>query len=97
MDNREYITSLYEIYKELLNEKERNYFEYYYFEDYSMQEIADLYKVSKAYASKYLNKINDKIINYEKILKINDRNSKIIDLLKNVNDSELKSKSIELL
>ena len=92
MDNREYITSLYEIYKELLNEKERNYFE-----DYSMQEIADLYKVSKAYASKYLNKINDKIINYEKILKINDRNSKIIDLLKNVNDSELKSKIIELL
>lgn len=97
MDNREYITSLYEIYKELLNKKERNYFEYYYFEDYSMQEIADLYKVSKAYASKYLNKINDKIINYEKILKINDRNSKIIDLLKNVNDSELKSKIIELL
>ena len=97
MDNREYITSLYEIYKELLNEKERKYFEYYYFEDYSMQEIADLYKVSKAYASKYLNKINDKIINYEKILKINDRNSKIIDLLKNVNDSELKSKIIELL
>ena len=97
MDNREYITTLYEIYKELLNEKERNYFEYYYFEDYSMQEIADLYKVSKAYASKYLNKINDQIINYEKILKINDRNSKIIDLLKNVNDSELKSKIIELL
>ncbi|MCI7559232.1 MAG: hypothetical protein MSS76_03865 [Clostridium sp.] len=97
MDNREYIIALYEIYKELLNEKERNYFEYYYFEDYSMQEIADLYKVSKAYASKYLNKINDKIISYEKILKINDRNSKIIDLLKNVNDSELKSKIIELL
>lgn len=97
MDNREYIIALYEIYKELLNEKERNYFEYYYFEDYSIQEIADLYKVSKAYASKYLNKINDKIINYEKILKINDRNSKIIDLLKNVNDSELKSKIIELL
>ena len=97
MDNREYIIALYEIYKELLNEKERNYFEYYYFEDYSMQEIADLYKVSKAYASKYLNKINDKIISYEKILKINDRNSKIIDLLKNVNDSELKNKIIELL
>ena len=97
MDNREYIIALYEIYKELLNEKEKNYFEYYYFEDYSMQEIADLYKVSKAYASEYLNKINDKIINYEKILKINDRNSKIIDSLKNVNDSELKSKIIELL
>lgn len=97
MDNREYITTLYEIYKELLNEKERNYFEYYYFEDYSMQEIADLYKVSKAYASKYLNQIIDKIVNYEKILKINDRNSKIIEILKNVNDEDIKSKIIELL
>ena len=92
MDNREYITTLYEIYKELLNEKERNYFEYYYFEDYSMQEIADLYKVSKAYASKYLNQIIDKIVNYEKILKINDRNSKIIEILKNFKDEDIKSK-----
>ena len=33
MIEREYITNLYLIYKELLNEKERNYFEYYYFED----------------------------------------------------------------
>ena len=97
MIEREYILTLYETYNKLLTEREKNYFEYYYFEDYSMQEIADLYKVSKAYASKYLNKINDKIISYEKILKINDRNSKIIDLLKNVNDSELKSKIIELL
>lgn len=97
MNNREYITTLYEIYKKLLNEKERNYFEYYYFEDYSMQEIADLYSVSKAYASKLLNKINDKIINYEKILKINDRNSKIINLLNNINDEDLKSKIEELL
>ncbi len=97
MDNREYITALYEIYKELLNEKEKNYFEYYYFEDYSMQEIADLYLVSKAYASKLLNKINDKIINYEKILKINDRNSKITNLLNNIKDDDLKSKIEELL
>ena len=97
MDNREYITTLYEIYKELLNEKERNYFEYYYFEDYSMQEIADLYKVSKAYASKYLNQIIDKIVNYEKILKINGRNSKIIEILKNIKDEDIKSKIIELL
>lgn len=97
MNNREYITSLYEIYKELLSEKERNYFEYYYFEDYSMQEIADLYDVSKSYASKYLNQINDKIINFEKVLKINDRNNKIINLVNNIENDELKNKILELL
>ena len=42
MIEREYIVNLYLIYKELLNEKEKNYFEYYYFEDYSLAEIADL-------------------------------------------------------
>ena len=49
MIEREYIVNLYLIYKELLNEKERNYFEYYYFEDYSLGEIADLYEVSRSY------------------------------------------------
>ena len=97
MIEREYILTLYETYNKLLTEREKNYFEYYYFEDYSMQEIADLYSVSKAYASKLLNKINDKIINYEKILKINNRNSKIINLLNNINDEDLKSKIEELL
>ena len=34
---------------------------------------------------------------YEKILKINDRNSKIIEILKNFKDEDIKSKIIELL
>mgnify|MGYP000743664854 CR=1 FL=1 len=97
MDNREYITTLYEIYKELLNEKERNYFEYYYFEDYSMQEIADLYKVSKAYASKYLNQITSKLTKFEEILKIEEKNKKIKEILNDIKDLEVKSKIEELL
>ena len=60
--DRDYIILLYEIYKKLLNDKEKNYFEYYFYEDYSLNEIAELYKVSKAYSSKYLNKVIDKLI-----------------------------------
>ena len=41
MIEREHILTLYEIYNKLLNEREKNYFEYYYFEDYSKQKIAD--------------------------------------------------------
>ena len=41
MIEREYILTLYETYNKLLTEREKNYFEYYYFEDYSMQEIAE--------------------------------------------------------
>ncbi len=97
MIEREYVVNLYLIYKEFLNEKERNYFEYYYFEDYSLGEIANLYEVSRSYASKYLNQITSKLIKFEEILKINDRNNKIKELLTSVKDDEVRSKIEELL
>ena len=97
MIEREYIVNLYLIYKELLNEKEKNYFEYYYFEDYSLSEIADLYEVSRSYASKYLSQITSKLTKFEEILKINDRNIKIKELLTSIKDDEVRSKIEELL
>lgn len=95
--DREYIVKLYDIYKYLLNDKERNYFEYYFYEDYSLNEIAELYEVSRAYASKYLTKINNKLIKYEKSLNINNKSNKIRELLDDIKDKELKSKIEELL
>ena len=77
MKEREYILELYEVYKNVLTEKERTYFEYYYFEDYSLQEIADNNEVSKAYVGKYINGIENKLIKYEKSLNLNDRFNKI--------------------
>ena len=97
MIEREYIVNLYIIYKELLNEKERNYFEYYYFEDYSLGEIADVYEVSRSYASKYLNQITSKLTKFEDILKIDEKNKKIKELLINIKDEEVRSKIEELL
>ena len=92
--DRDYIILLYEIYKKLLNEKEKNYFEYYFYEDYSLNEIAEVYKVSKSYSSKYLNKVIKKLENYESLLGINERNNKIRKILEN---NELKDKIEELL
>ena len=94
MKEREYILTLYEIYKNLLNEREIEYFENYYFEDYSLQEIADNFKVSKSYVGKFLNGIEDKLNNYEKCLNINSKNNKIRDIIKN---SDLKDKIEEIL
>ena len=88
------ILTLYEIYKNLLNDREREYFENYYFEDYSLQEIADNFKVSKSYVGKFLNGIEDKLNNYEESLNINSKNNKIRELIK---DSDLKDKIEELL
>ena len=94
MKEREYILTLYEIYKNLLNDREREYFENYYFEDYSLQEIADNFKVSKSYVGKFLKGIEDKLNNYEENLRINSKNNKIREIIKN---SDLKDKIEELL
>ena len=94
MKEREYILTLYEIYKNLLNDREREYFENYYFEDYSLQEIADNFKVSKSYVGKFLKSIEDKLNNYEENLRINSKNDKIREIIKN---SDLKDKIEELL
>ena len=96
MVEREYILTLYEIYNKLLTEREKSYFEYYYFEDYSMQESADLYEVSKSYASKFLNQIVDKLDKYESLLLLNEKNNKIKDIIKDL-PSNIKDKIEELL
>lgn len=96
MKEREYLLVLYEIYKELLTDKERSYFEYYYFEDYSLQEIADNYKVSKSYVSKFINSIGNKILKFESILCINGKNNKIRVITKDL-DKDIKDKIEELL
>ena len=87
MIERDNIVNLYEIYKKLLSDREREYFEYYYYEDYSLQEIADNNKVSRAYVSKMINNIEKKLLEYEKSLNIYDKNNKIKDLIKNIDES----------
>ena len=41
MDDRDYIILLYDYYMELFNDKQREYFEYYYFNNLSLGEISD--------------------------------------------------------
>ncbi len=97
MKDREYIENLYEVYKELLSNRERDYFENYYFEDYNLQEIADNNEVSKAYVGKYINSIEDKLYNYEKVLKLYEKTIKIRDVIKYIDDIETRIKIEEIL
>lgn len=93
MLERDYKVELYEIYKNLLTDREREYFEYYYYEDYSLNEVSELYDVSKSYVSKFVNQIDDKLVEYESALKLYERRNKILDCL----DSDSKSKVEEFL
>ena len=96
MKEREYILELYEIYNKLLTSREKSYFEDYYFEDLSLQEIADNNDVSKSYVGKLINVIINKLNKYEEALNIYHKNGRIRELIKCL-DKELISKIEELL
>ena len=61
MEETLYLTNLYEYYKELLTDKEKKYFEDYYYENLTMEEIADENEISKNAISKTLKEVKNKL------------------------------------
>ena len=91
MKEREILIKLYDIYKNLLTEKQREYFENYYFEDYSLSEISALFNVSKTLVGKTLKSVEKKLINFEMNLKIYELNEKLKEILNKVTNKNIKS------
>ena len=83
MESREYFNSLYDIYKELLTEKEQIAFEEHYVEDLSTQEIADNLNVSKSNIGMIVKRTEQKLEEYERKLHILEKNTKIKEALIN--------------
>lgn len=94
MDELVYYNDLYDLYKNLLTEKQQEYFEDYYFNNLSLSEMADNYKVSRNAISKQLNVIKTKLEDYEKKLCLYQKNNKIERL--NISQ-ELKNKIMDIL
>ncbi len=65
-----YYNNLYDYYKKLLTKIQQNYFEDYYFNNLSLQEIADNYKVTKSAVSKTLIEVTNKLSYYEENLNL---------------------------
>lgn len=81
MEELNYLTSLYDYYKNLLTEKQRNYFEEYYFENLLMDEIALNSGVSKNAVSKSLIEVKEKLEEYESSLKLYSNREMIMSVL----------------
>ena len=81
MDELNYLTNLYDYYKVLLTDKQRNYFEDYYFDNLTISEIAENNSISKNAVSKSLIEVKEKLIEYEKSLNLYNNKQKIITLL----------------
>ena len=76
-----YYSALFDYYQSLLTDVQRKYFEDYYFNNLSLQEIADSYDVSRNAISKTLKEIKEKLDYYESNLKLLSNNKKIKELL----------------
>ena len=97
MDKNTKLILLYDYYGELLTEKQKSYFEDYYFNNLSLSEISENDEVSRNAIHKQLKDVEEKLINYEEKLKILERNKKIEKLLCNITDVDIKNKITELL
>ena len=83
MEEREYIIALYEYYGKLLTDKQQMYFEDYYYDNLTMEEIAENDLVSKNAVSKQLIGIKNKLQNYEELLNLYSNKINIENILNN--------------
>ncbi len=70
LDKKEQLNELYDLYESLLTDKQKLFFNLYYQEDYSLNEIATLYQVSRNAVFDHLKKVEDHLLNYETKLKL---------------------------
>jgi len=97
MDKIVYLNILYDCYKNLFTEKQQMYFEMYYWENLSLSEIADNFEVSRNAIHNQLKIMEERLIELEEKLKINEKKEKIIKLLDKKVDNKVLEEIKELL
>ena len=92
MDKLIYLNNLYDLYGILLTKKQQIYFEEYYFNNLSYGEISEKYNISRNACFKQLKNIEDKLEDYEKKLNLLYKKEKINDIIKEIDDKQIKEK-----
>lgn len=94
MDELVYYNELYDLYGVLLTDKQRDYFEDYYFHNLSYSEMADNYKVSRNAMFKQIHNVLEKLDEYEEKLHLREKKNKLLNVVNTISDDRLK-KEIE--
>jgi len=97
MDRMLYLSTLYELYKGLCTDKQRLYFEDYYYNNLSLSEIAENYDISRNAVHSQLKIVESRLEEIEGILKLKKKKEKILKLLDGKISNEHLSKVEELL
>ena len=96
MDKFDYMIVLYDYYGELFTDVQRKYFEDYYFNNYTLSEIATNYKVSRNAVYKNINATMEKLLFYEDKLKLWQKKRLLNDIFVNIKDEEVIQKINQL-
>ena len=91
-----YYNELFDYYGELFTDKQKEYFIDYYFNNLTLQEIAENNDVSKNAVHKSIKDITEKLEYYESKLNLYNNKKKIQELIENI-DEEIKEKIEELI
>lgn len=91
-EKKAWMNQLFDLYGQLLTEKQRSYFMLYYFEDYSLQEIAEVFEVSRNAVFDHLKKAEEHLISYEDTLKLHakiEKRASLLDSIENKDNQEI--------
>ncbi len=87
MDNRIYLIDLYDYYSDLLTDKQKEYFEYYYFDNLSLAEISENIKVSRNAIHNSLKETINKLEFYEEKLELYKKREQIKKLITTLDEN----------
>ena len=90
LEKREKLIELYDLYNSLLTEKQKNYFENYYFDDLSISEIAMNYNISRNGVYDQLKRVEISLLEYEEKLNL----AKKIFKIESLNETEFTKENI---
>lgn len=96
MESRIYYGILYDFYGELLTQKQRSYFEDYYFQNLTLSELSENYEVSRNAIHKQLKEVTEKLDYYESILKLKEKKDSLINVLEKMPE-EYKKQLLEII
>ncbi|MBQ9023866.1 MAG: hypothetical protein IJ105_01440 [Bacilli bacterium] len=97
MEERNKLILLYDYYKELLNDSQKEYFEAYYFDNLSLAEIAEKSNVSRNAVHKQIKSSIEKLEFFEEKLNIINKHNEIKKELEKIRDENIKQRITEII
>jgi predicted DNA-binding protein YlxM (UPF0122 family) len=75
LEKKTFYNNLFDFYGVLLTEKQQMYFQAYYFDDLSLQEIANIHEISRAAVHEQIQKTYNALEQYEEKLGLYDQDT----------------------